>query len=207
RWLAVAAVVLAVSAVAPYLNHSYVNDAYGEWRSDLSRAYDDLDRAETFNPLSIDPVLAEGAIARADRDRARAIDAFHQAARDRPEEWAAHFNLAELYARRSPRRARSPHLLARMRAAVQDRPRGCSADSDHAVLERHGHGLGPSPRPELGLGVSDVGLHRRRGELEHLRDLLVGRPGSQHREHLPLAGGRPTSAKAAVDPTRSALLW
>jgi len=112
RWLAVAAVVLAVSAVPPYLSHRYVNDAYGEWRSDLSRAYDDLDRAETFNPLSIDPVLAEGAIARADRDRARAIDAFHQAARDRPEEWAAHFNLAELYARRSPRRARRELAIA-----------------------------------------------------------------------------------------------
>jgi hypothetical protein len=65
-----------------------------------------------LNPLSIDPVLAEGAIARADRDRARAIDAFRQAARDRPEEWAAHFNLAELYARRSPRRAHRELAIA-----------------------------------------------------------------------------------------------
>jgi tetratricopeptide (TPR) repeat protein len=106
RWLVAAAVVLAVSAVPPYLSHRYVDDAYGEWRSDLSRAYDDLDRAEALNPLSVDPVLAEAAIARASGDRARAIDAFRRAVRERPEEWAAHYNLAELYARHSPRQAR-----------------------------------------------------------------------------------------------------
>ena len=33
-------------------------------------------------------------------------------------------------------------------------------------------------------------------ELEHLRDLLVGRPGGQQREHLPLARGRPAPAEA-----------
>ena len=51
-------------------------------------------------------MLAEAAIARASGDRARAIDAFRRAVRERPEEWAAHYNLAELYARHSPRQAR-----------------------------------------------------------------------------------------------------
>jgi O-Antigen ligase len=113
RWLTAGAVVLAISAVPPYLSHRYVNDAYDEWRSDPSRAYDDLDRARTMNPLSAHPVLAEGAIARANGDRARAIDAFRRAAKKLPEEWASHYNLAELYARSSPRRARLELAIAK----------------------------------------------------------------------------------------------
>jgi hypothetical protein len=113
RWLAAGAVVLAISAVPPYLSHRYVNDAYDEWRSDPSRAYDDLDRARALNPLSADPVLAEGAIARANGDRTRAIDAFRRAAKKLPEEWASHYNLAELYARRSPRLARRELAIAK----------------------------------------------------------------------------------------------
>jgi tetratricopeptide (TPR) repeat protein len=113
RWLTAGAVALAISAIPPFLSHRYVDDAYDEWRSDPSRAYDDLDRAQTLDPLSADPVLAEGAIARANRDRARAIDAFRQAARIRPEEWAAHYNLAELYARSSPRLARLELAIAK----------------------------------------------------------------------------------------------
>jgi hypothetical protein len=113
RWLTAGAVVLAISAVPPYLSHRYVDDAYDEWRSDPSRAYDDLDRARALNPLSADPVLAEGAIARANGDRARAIDAFRRAAKKRPEEWASHYNLAELYARSSPRLARRELAIAK----------------------------------------------------------------------------------------------
>jgi tetratricopeptide (TPR) repeat protein len=111
--LAAGAIVLAISAVPPYLSDRYVNDAYDEWRSDASRAYDDLDRAQALNPLSVYPLLAEGAIARANGDRGRAIDAFRRAARKRPEEWAAHYNLAELYARSSPQRARRELAIAR----------------------------------------------------------------------------------------------
>jgi len=113
RWLTAGAVVLAISAVPPYLSHRYVNDAYDEWRSDPSRAYDDLDRARALNPLSADPVLAEGAIARANGDRARAIAAFRRAAKKLPEEWASHYNLAELYARSSPRLARRELAIAK----------------------------------------------------------------------------------------------
>jgi O-Antigen ligase len=113
HWLSAGAVVLAISAVPPYLSQRYVNDAYDEWPSDPSRAYDDLDRAQTLNPLSADPVLAEGAIARANGDHARAIDAFHRAARKVPEEWASHYNLAELYARGSPRLARQQLAIAK----------------------------------------------------------------------------------------------
>jgi hypothetical protein len=113
RWLTAGAVVLAISAVPPFLSHRYVDDAYDEWRSDPLRAYDDLDRARTLNPLSADPVLAEGAIARANGDRARAIDAFRRAAEMVPEEWASHYNLAELYARSSPGLARRQLAIAK----------------------------------------------------------------------------------------------
>jgi hypothetical protein len=113
RWLTAGAIILAISAVPAYLSDRYVKDAYDEWTSDTTSAYDNLDRAEALNPLSIDPVLAEGAIARAARDRARAIDAFSQATRERPEEWAAHYNLAELFARTDPGLARRELAIAR----------------------------------------------------------------------------------------------
>jgi hypothetical protein len=112
RLLAVGAVVLAVSAVPPFLSARYVNNAYDEWTSDPSRAYGDLDRARSLNPLSVTPILAEGAIARADGDRRRAIRAFREAAEERPQEWAAHYLLARLYARRSPRLAREEIAIA-----------------------------------------------------------------------------------------------
>ena len=113
RWLALGAIALAISAVPPFLSDRYVNDAYDEWRSDPSRAYDDLDRAQALNPLSIDPLLSEGAIARANGDRAQAIEAFREAASKAPEEWASHYNLAELYARSSPRLARQKLAIAK----------------------------------------------------------------------------------------------
>jgi predicted Zn-dependent protease len=108
-------VVLAISAVPPFLSERYLNAAYGEWQSDPSGAYDDLDRARTFNPLSIEPLLAEGAIARAKGQDGRAIRAYRRAADKRPEEWASHYNLAELYARKSPRLARRQLAIAKQR--------------------------------------------------------------------------------------------
>jgi tetratricopeptide (TPR) repeat protein len=112
-WIIAGAVVLALSVVPFFLSERYVNDAYAEWRSDLNRAYDDLDRAQTLNPLSDTPLLAEGAIADAAGDRERALAAFRQAAEDRPEEWAAHYLLAELLADERPELARSELERAR----------------------------------------------------------------------------------------------
>jgi tetratricopeptide (TPR) repeat protein len=59
--------------------------------------------------------LAEGAIAQADGDRRRAIDAFRAAIDLRPEEWASYYNLARLYARRSPKLAREQLALAKQK--------------------------------------------------------------------------------------------
>ena len=106
RWLIGGVAVLAISAIPPFLSERYVNDAYASWRDDLGRAYDDLDRAAALNPLSDEPKLAEGGIARAAGDRERAVNAFLEAARDRPEEWASRYLLAELLANSDPAEAR-----------------------------------------------------------------------------------------------------
>jgi len=110
RWRSVAfvcAVVLAISVVPPYLAERYVDAAYGGWRTDPARAQADLDRARDLNPLSIEPLLAEGGIARASGDREHAIAAFEAIVQERPEEWASHYFLAELHRRSNPARAQS----------------------------------------------------------------------------------------------------
>jgi O-Antigen ligase len=98
--------ILAVSAIPPFLSERYVNHAYAAWRTDLDRAYEDLDRARSLNPLSDVPLLAEGAIAESAGDRSRAITAFGDAAELRPEEWAAHYLLAGLQQDTHPAAAR-----------------------------------------------------------------------------------------------------
>jgi O-antigen ligase len=113
RWLIAGAVVVALSTVPFFLSERYVNGAYAEWRSDLTRAYQDLDRAAALTPFSDTPLLAEGAIADAAGDRERAISAFREAARERPEEWASHYLLAKLYKQDEPELARKELEKAR----------------------------------------------------------------------------------------------
>jgi O-Antigen ligase len=113
RLAPLAAGLLALSVVFPFLSERYVNAAYDGWRDDPQRASDDLDRARTLNPLSLEPLLAEGAIAQADRRREDAIAAFEEAADKRPEEWAAHYFIAELTRRTDPGRARAELEIAR----------------------------------------------------------------------------------------------
>jgi hypothetical protein len=110
--LALALGALALTAVPPYLSERYVDQAYGEWRTDLNAAYDDLDRAHQLNRLSNTPILAEGAIALAAGDRGRALAAFGEAADRRPEEWAAHYLLAKLQVRSDPAVARRQLQIA-----------------------------------------------------------------------------------------------
>lgn len=106
-WLIGGLVILALSAVPPFLSERYVDNAYAGWRDDIGRAYDDLGRAQSLNPLSDGPLLAEGAIARAAGDRTRALSAFRKAAAKRPEEWAAHYLIAVLEADSDPLLARN----------------------------------------------------------------------------------------------------
>jgi O-antigen ligase len=115
RWLVAAAAVLALSTIGPFLSERYTDSAYSKWRSDPADAYDDLDAARRLNPLSVDPLLAEGAIARSAGDRERAIDAFGDAADERPEEWAPYYFLAQLHRGDNPRLARREAALAQER--------------------------------------------------------------------------------------------
>jgi O-antigen ligase len=135
--------VLALSMVPPFLSERYVNDAYAGWRTDLARAYDDLDRAQELNRLSVVPILAEGAIAREAGDRARALAAFREAAEKRPQEWATHYLLADLERSEDPAMARNE-----IRVALELDPLGARIRS---LAER----LGLDPDAEAAAATRD----------------------------------------------------
>jgi hypothetical protein len=134
RTAAVGTVVLALSVIPPFLAERYVNNAYAVWRADPEQADSDLERARDLNPLSLEPLLAEGGIARAQDDRERALAAFSEAADKRPEEWASWYFIAALTRTEDPRRARAAldralelNPLSRTVAELEekfDRPRG-----------------------------------------------------------------------------------
>ncbi|MDQ3103064.1 MAG: hypothetical protein M3Q53_04405, partial [Actinomycetota bacterium] len=107
-----AAAVLALSAVPVLAAERYVDAAYGGWRENRELAYANLDRAASLNPLSEEPLLAEGGIARAAGDSERAIEAFREATAKRPEEWAAHYFIADLSAAADPVAARAEVRIA-----------------------------------------------------------------------------------------------
>lgn len=111
--IGICALALAISIVPLFLSDRYVDASYASFRTDPAAAYGDLDRAAQLNPLSDQPLLARGAIANRLGDRAAAIDAFRDAVRKRPEEWAGHFFLAQLYAPADTARAKAE--LARVR--------------------------------------------------------------------------------------------
>ena len=63
RRAAVAAALLALAIAAPWLSAREVDHAGDIWRQDPDAAFDALDRAETFNPLSTLPGATAGTIA------------------------------------------------------------------------------------------------------------------------------------------------
>ncbi len=140
-WTIAGLAVLAVSAIPPWLSERFVNNA--KETADLSRAYQDLDRAHQLDPLSDFPLLQKGAIASAAGDREIALEALQQAIEIRPEEWASHYLLAELQAdtdraRRpqpDPRGARAQSALG-AGAQARHRPRGGSRHRWPATRKR-----------------------------------------------------------------------
>jgi hypothetical protein len=131
RWLIAGLIVFAVTVVPPFLSERYTNSAFGTWRSDLERAYADLDAAATLNPFAEEPLLAEGAIARANGDRDRAVDALREAAERHPEEWVMHYLLARVYLRSDPDLA-----LRELRIADELNPLVEQVDSTLELLRR-----------------------------------------------------------------------
>jgi tetratricopeptide (TPR) repeat protein len=107
RPLIAAVVVFVVLLVPPLLSELLVERSFDTFRSDTEQAYDDLELARDLNPLSDQPALSEGSIALALGQRERAIDAFEEAIRERPEEYAGHFFLALLLSRDDPDEAKA----------------------------------------------------------------------------------------------------
>lgn len=75
--------------------------------SDPEQAYENLKLAGSLNPWSDLPALREGSVALALGERERAIDAYREAVRKRPDEYAGHFFLALLYSKEDPDQART----------------------------------------------------------------------------------------------------
>lgn len=94
-----AALVLVAASVAlllPWLSARYESAGADVWADRPAQAYDDLERAADFNPLSAEPLLVEGTIALRRADDARARSAFRRALRREPKNWFGHFQLALL---------------------------------------------------------------------------------------------------------------
>lgn len=109
---AVAAVLLAVSLIAPWLAEREVERAISSWTGSPSVAYDRLERAQSLNPLSPKPHLAAAAIAVMVEDQGRAASELEEVLRLEPR---TSFALAELAALASERgeRTESERLLRR----------------------------------------------------------------------------------------------
>lgn len=99
--------IFAITLVPPFLSKKLIDSAVSGFSADPEQAYDNLELARDLNPLTDVPALREGSIAFALGDRERAIDAYREAARKRPEEYAGHFFLALLYAKDDPDQART----------------------------------------------------------------------------------------------------
>ena len=99
--------VFAITLIPPFVSKKLVDNAVETFRADPEQAYDNLALARDLNPLTDLPALREGSIAFALGDRERAIEAYREAVRERPEEYAGHFFLALLYAKDDPDRARA----------------------------------------------------------------------------------------------------
>lgn len=106
RPLLIAIVAFVVILVPPFLSERLVDRAIETFPEDAGRAYDDLALARDLNPLTDTPALREGSIALALDDRERAIAAYREATRKRPEEYAGHLLLALIYAETDPEAAR-----------------------------------------------------------------------------------------------------
>lgn len=86
-----------VALAMPWLSVRYTERAERGWRADPEAAYQDLDRAADWNPLSPQPRLSEGTIALNRGDQGRARVAFERSI-EVEETWYARMELALLSA-------------------------------------------------------------------------------------------------------------
>ena len=173
----------------PLPQRAYVNAAYDNG-SPTRRVPTTTSIGAHVNPLSIEPLLAEGAD-RAGRKASRGGRSTPTAARPTsaprngrptttsPSSTPGNRLASPASSLRSPNRGihttprhspRGEFPAERQRQAdpqADPAGEGPSAEADHPVLKRHRHGLSPRPRPELGLRISNVRLHASPGKVEH----------------------------------------
>jgi hypothetical protein len=109
RWrLGLAAVMAAAAIIAVplFLADRYRDRAVGEWRTDSSRAFDDLDLAADLNPFDEEPLLVKGAIALRVGRPDLALDAFEAARSRTPDNYASYFFIARTLQGTDPAQAR-----------------------------------------------------------------------------------------------------
>jgi hypothetical protein len=85
--------VVAIAAGALYVSDRYTDRGEAEWRTDLTGAYDDLDRAASIDPYAVEPLLSKGSIAREVGDDRTAASAFRETIEREPENFTAHYFL------------------------------------------------------------------------------------------------------------------
>ncbi len=105
--------VLALSVVPLFLSEQFTSRALGEWRTDVSGSYSDLDRASALNPFDVEPLLDKGEIAGLAGDRTLAISSFRKAQQLEPESYAPYYLAARELRFVAPSAAR--RLIARAR--------------------------------------------------------------------------------------------
>jgi Flp pilus assembly protein TadD len=128
---AVAVGAAALSMLPPYLSVLWTDRAYAVWRADPDAAYASLRRAQVANPLSQEPLLAEGAIATRADDPARAVRAFRRAGELQPDDWAPRYLLGKVLLERHPRAA-----LRSLRDALALNPASIAARRAVAIALR-----------------------------------------------------------------------
>jgi hypothetical protein len=113
RFVAAALALPALVAVPLFLSDRYLDYSKRNLVADPAAAFADLDRAQALNPLSDQPYLAEGQLALAQGDAARAETAWRRATQREPEDWVGHYLLGTLLVDREPVLARSELEQAR----------------------------------------------------------------------------------------------
>lgn len=137
-WLGVALLAgLVLTAIPAYLSVRYTEAAEQRWSASPRAALDDLNRAQTLNPLASQPDVVEGVIAHRLRADRRAAAAFRRAVELEPANWAHRYWLGKVLACDHPEAAKR-----QLRHAIALDPRGELARRAMQSLEHEACVLG-----------------------------------------------------------------
>jgi tetratricopeptide (TPR) repeat protein len=117
--LAVVILAAAVSLAIPGIAARYTTSAYEDFRKDPQTALNQLERAADLNPLSDEPLVAQGVIQQRLGRPGRALAPLRQAVERRPGNWFSHLELGLAESETGHPRA----ALANLREATRLNPR------------------------------------------------------------------------------------